>query len=137
MCAVVRICKWCTGSVSLTTYTICNLIALYTANTYSAKCEITVIGCTHSVAGLTSDLEVASYCPFCSHAVICTNVSLFTKQCKLVLAKGGNILKLGVLVGLSESNGSRLLVVCLMPPVWAVCLIKHRSPSAPAVLQGR
>jgi len=54
LCTVGRICNRCTGFVVMTTYTlshICKLIALYTANPYSAEREMSASACTRSMAG--------------------------------------------------------------------------------------
>ena len=43
------------GFVAMTTYTysdVCNVIALYTANAYSAEHKMSASGCTRSMAGL-------------------------------------------------------------------------------------
>ena len=48
------ICNRCTGFVAMTTYT-SKLIALYTVNAYSTKCEMSASACTHCMACLLID----------------------------------------------------------------------------------
>jgi len=56
LCTVRQICNQCTGFIAMTTYTyvihICKLIALCTANAYSAECRMLVSACVRSMTGL-------------------------------------------------------------------------------------
>jgi len=51
MCTTGRICNRCTGFTAMTTYTLCKLIALYTANAYSVEREMSVNTGTRSMPG--------------------------------------------------------------------------------------